>query len=107
MLQLPPELLAQLLSGGTVGLILVLLLALSLFLSGRVRRGAEAEEWKETAQTSTQALAGLVPTQEATARALEELTEAVQKLTAMAELKHREADLRREMERQPPRSRRP
>ncbi|HAM56464.1 MAG TPA: hypothetical protein DCQ64_14130 [Candidatus Rokubacteria bacterium] len=95
---LSPDTIQTLVTGGTGALILGLLIAVWALASGKVRPGSDSEAWRKIAEQSTQTLSNMVPEQEAQARALEALTDSVQKLTSMAELRHQEADLRHNIE---------
>lgn len=96
---LPPDLLSQLVSGGTVGLILALVLGFALFVTGRIRRGSEADDWKAIATTSTEIVAKLVPAVEKLAASVEKLITTADGLVRAIEQMNREAELRREFER--------
>lgn len=59
---LDPNLLPTLLEdAGPAGLILGLIILVVLFITGRVRRGKDADEWREVAEANADTLANLLP----------------------------------------------
>lgn len=81
---------------GPAGVIIVLIVAVIAFMRGWVRRGTDADEWRDVAQASQDALAKLVPIVDSIASTLEATNATIEDIKRAgdieAEITRRRAD---------------